>query len=119
MSEASKAIEKEIERDIVESSSGGGRQSMPDKLIKWEILDRAGEVRSGVLAVAVFNPQVGDWSAYWGSYIGKSIQNEANIVAKQGSKMQRIVAGEILGSMVMELNRERMHAGADPYRWRE
>jgi hypothetical protein len=47
------------------------------------------------------------------------LQNEAHQVAKNGSKMQHIVASPLFCRLVMDLNVERMKAGAEPYRWRE
>lgn len=91
-----------------------------EKLIKWEILDAGdSDKKAGVLAVAVFNPQGGDWCAYIGAYFGKSHQNEAAKVSKVGTKLDRQVAGLIFSGVVGQLNRERMTAGAASYLWRE
>jgi hypothetical protein len=97
-----------------------------EKLIKWEILhphshaeNSLAGINPGVMAVASFNSQSGDWSARIGTYGSNSLLNQAHRVAKHGTKLPRIVAGAIFGPLVMDLNVVRMKAGAEPYRWRE
>ena len=63
---------------------------VPGDSMTEEIIYRA--LDSEVLATAVINPAVGDWSAYIGAVPGKNHEQEKTEVARTGNKLDTNIA---------------------------
>ena len=63
---------------------------VPGDSMTEEIFYRA--LDSKVLAIAVINPAVGDWSAYIGAVPGMNHEQEKTEVARTGNKLDQNIA---------------------------
>lgn len=77
-----------------------------------------------VMAVAILNFKVGDWSAYVNAVPGMNHRNEWREVAKHGDRLPRKAAEALFGDDLAWLSEKRPEKTDDdpfsgPYRWRD
>jgi len=98
---------------LTRSQDPPGGWARRNRWMSWRALDPR------VLAVAVFNPEGGDWVAYIAPVAGKKHEQEVEGVARYGTKLLGHFAILLFHGVLARKNKEREEAGKPLYWWRD